>query len=539
MLAGTGRLIQLYLRRDRFKLPVAIAGFVALLFSVIPLLRETYGDQASLDALYQTFSISPAGLFMTGPMDDASLGGLMSVETLLWWGLLIAFINTMLVIRHTRHNEEIGAQELLLSAQVHRGAGLLAALMVAAMANVVIVVGTGLVMTLESAWTTQSAWLFAVSMGLFGMVWAAVAAVVAQLTQSGRAANGMLAGLVGLSFLVRGIGDFMGKIGQAGLHEPAWYSYLSPLGWLQMTRPLTAPDWWPLAVMATFTLAAISLAFILLNLRDVGSGLLPARQGRERAKGWLLTPLGLTWRLQRNVFMGWLVGVVVTVATIGALVPQMNQVLESTDSMRQMVGIDGASDELVPAFMSAMMAITAIMVFAYTIHGMMRLRAEESYGHLESLLSTRLSRASWLWRHVAIILIGSTIMLAAIGLILALIINSSSDIMVGVGEYTLAGLSYLPLALLFIGLYVLLFAILPRLTTGLVWVYFGFVAFIAWLGPMLGIDDDIARLSAMEHLATPPVESIDIVPLIVISGLAVALLAIGSISWRKRDLLDS
>lgn len=538
-MAGLGVMIRLIIRRDRIKLPLWIIGFVLLLVAMIPLLRDMYGDQESLDTMHTTFSANPAGLFMTGPMDEPTFGAFMTLETLLWWGVAIAFINALLIVRHTRHNEEIGAQELLLSGQLHRASGLMAALVVAFGVNAVIAFGLALgVEAMSSEWSTSQSWLYAVAMGVFGFVWAGLAAVVVQLVESARGANGILAGLIGGGFVLRGIGDFMGTTGESGVHEPAWVSYLSPFGWLQTTRPLTQPDWQPLVVMLVFTLAMVALGFLLLSRRDVGEGLLPSRKGNLRASRLLASPLGLTLYLQRGVFIGWFLAVLAMVSTIGALVPQMGDIFDSSDSMRQTIEAIGGAGALVPSFMSAMMAIVCLMVFAYALHGLGRLRSEEASGHLENLLATSLPRFKWAGLHVAVVFMGGLLMLAATGGLLALLTNSLSEHNLDIREYTLAGLSYAPVLLVFMALYLLLFGLLPRLAGGVTWLYFGFVAFALWLGPIVQLNQAIMNLSVLEHLSAPPAESIETFPLVVLTLVSVFVATIGVLAWRRRDLIE-
>jgi ABC-2 type transport system permease protein len=93
---------------------------------MIPVLSETYAKPETLEALFGQFSTVPAGLFLTGPMDGADFGSLFTIETVLWWGLVIAFMNTLLVVRHTRQSEETGAMEMLLSTRASRFAPLAA-----------------------------------------------------------------------------------------------------------------------------------------------------------------------------------------------------------------------------------------------------------------------------------------------------------------------------------------------------------------------------------------------------------------------------
>lgn len=536
-MAGLWTLIKLILRRDRIKLPLWIVGFVLLLVAMVPLLQDVYGDPESLVTMYATLNLNPAMLFMVGPMDEPTFGAFMMVETLLWWGLAIAFINTLLIVRHTRHNEEIGTQELLLSGQVHRAAGLVAALIVAFGVNGAIAVGIGVGMeAMDPAWGTGQSWLYAIAMGAFGFVWAAIAAVVVQLVESGRSANGMLAGLIGVGFLLRGAGDFLGRTNVDGIHEPAWLSALSPFGWLQATRPLTMSEWWPLVISGGVASVAIIVSLLLLARRDVGAGLLPSRAGIVRASRFLRTPLGLAWHLQKNVFTGWFIGLVVMVGTIALFVPQMGEIFDSADGMRQTIEAIGGVGALIPSFMSAMISIACLMVFGYAIHALGRLRSEESSGSLESVLATKLSRLKWIGQHLAIILGGSVVMLMVVGLLLSVMTNAFSDYRADIGEYVLAALSYAPVLLAFVGIYVLLFGVLPRLAGGVVWLYFGFVAFALWLGPIVQLEQWIMNLSLMEHLATPPLESIDWLPLSLIAMGSLAGLLIGVAAFCKRDI---
>jgi ABC-2 type transport system permease protein len=539
MLRGTGTLIGLILRRDRLKLPIWIVCIVAFLLAMVPLLRDVYGDEASLTSLYQTFGANPAGLFLTGPMDAPSFGALMTIETILWWGLAVAFMNVLLVVRHTRQNEEMGAQELILSGQVHRGTGLVAVLVVALLANSAIAVGIGAGFgMLDTPWSADQGWLYGLAMGLFGFVWAAIAAVVVQLVASARSANGILAGLIGAAFLLRGIGDFMGRADTAGLMQPTWLSWLSPFGWLQATRPLTFPEWWPLLIPVGITVAFMTAAFFLLGKRDVGAGILPSRKGRARASAFLRTPIGLTWHLQKNIFIGWLIGVVAMVVTIGVLVPQMSHVYESSEATKSLIAAMGGTGAIIPAFLSAMLSIVILMVIAYAVQGLGKLRSEESSGHLENLLATRFSRFKWLTLHAAVVTVGGACMLALSGAVLAWCVDVASDYQIDIWEYTVAGLSYFPLLLVFVGAYILLFGIVPRVAGVVVWVYYGFVAFMSWLGPLLKLNQQILDVSVMTHIAAAPAEEIIVRPLVIMLAVAVGCIVIGGVLWRHRNLQE-
>jgi ABC-2 type transport system permease protein len=330
----------------------------------------------------------------------------------------------------------------------------------------------------------------------------------------------------------------MGSVGANGLIRPEWFSYLSPFGWTQATRALTFPDWWPLLVPAVFIVVVIPLAFWLLGLRDLGEGLLPSRAGRARATASLRTPLGFTWYIQRNVFIGWFVGVISLIATIGALVPEMSKVFNSTDTVRMLIESIGGTGALVPAFLSTMLALGVIAITGYVIQGMGKLRAEESSGHTENLLATRLSRYRWLGLHVGMVLLLALVMLVLSGAVMALMTNFGSDYNVDVFDYILAAVSYFPIMLAFAGLYVLLFGLVPRLAGTIVWTYFGFMAFSTWIGPMVGFPEWLMNLSVIKHFASAPASDIQIMPVVVVSVVGVALLTAGTIAWRQRNLVE-
>ena len=165
MFTGFWPLIKLIFRRDRVKLPVWIICFTVFLLWMIPLLKEMYSDADTLATLYQTFALNPAGIFLTGMMDGPTFGALITIETVLWWGLAIAFMNILLIVRHTRQNEEMGAQELIQSCRVGRWASLLAVLKVAFLTNMIITVALGFGMTLlTDQWSASQSWLYALSM---------------------------------------------------------------------------------------------------------------------------------------------------------------------------------------------------------------------------------------------------------------------------------------------------------------------------------------------------------------------------------------
>ncbi len=72
-------------------------------------------------------------------------------------------------------------------------------------------------------------------------MFAAVAGVAAQLTESSGAAHSIALAAFALAYLLRIIGDAGGQ-----QSELSWLSWLSPLGWVRLTRAFCGERWWVL-----------------------------------------------------------------------------------------------------------------------------------------------------------------------------------------------------------------------------------------------------------------------------------------------------
>jgi ABC-2 type transport system permease protein len=209
--------------------------------------------------------------------DPASLGALAMLKMSGLGAALVAVLAILIVVRHTRAEEEAGRLELLGATVVGRYAPVTAALLVA--------LGSNLVLGLLTTLGLLGAGLPAAGSVAFGLGWAgvgiafaAIAAVAAQLISGARAAIGIAVATLGLAYLLRAVGD------TAGADGPSWLSWLSPIGWGQQIRPYAGERWWVLLLLAGFAVLVASGAYALVARRDLGAGLLPGR-GR-RATEW-------------------------------------------------------------------------------------------------------------------------------------------------------------------------------------------------------------------------------------------------------------
>ncbi|MGW5949929.1 hypothetical protein ACWFRN_33725, partial [Streptomyces celluloflavus] len=126
-LAGTGTLLRLALRRDRLLIPawvLALGLAVASTGSAFETLYATAAERAGLAASMNANSSLRA---LYGPVFSDSVGGLVAWRMAGLGAVLAAVMSLLIVVRHTREEEETGRQELLSAAVVGRRAPLTAA----------------------------------------------------------------------------------------------------------------------------------------------------------------------------------------------------------------------------------------------------------------------------------------------------------------------------------------------------------------------------------------------------------------------------
>ena len=152
-------------------------------------------------------SASPAIVGMYGPIANPDNPDSFAIfKTLLLRRRCVALLAIVLVRRHTRTEEEAGRTELVGAGAVGRRAPLTAA--------VILAVGTVLVASLLAALSligsglgSRGSWAFGLAWATVGLTFTGVAAVAAQLTDDHPGAGAWAFGALGVSYLLRAIGD--------------------------------------------------------------------------------------------------------------------------------------------------------------------------------------------------------------------------------------------------------------------------------------------------------------------------------------------
>lgn len=122
-LTGTAGLVRLALRRDRLLIPAWVGLFAAMAAFSASATVGLYPNEASRVEAANTINSASATVALYGPIyDPTSLGALSITKLTAVYAALLSILMVMLVVRHTRAEEEAGRRRtrLALVALPHR-----------------------------------------------------------------------------------------------------------------------------------------------------------------------------------------------------------------------------------------------------------------------------------------------------------------------------------------------------------------------------------------------------------------------------------
>jgi ABC-2 type transport system permease protein len=524
-LTGTLGLLRLYLRRDRIVLPSWVLLLSVPLASVyIGSIETVFPTAAQRAAFAASIMASPAQRALYGNVYNDSVGAVGIWKAGVFHALVgVAVILT--VIRHTRAEEESGRTELLDSTAVGRYASLTAALILTFGASI----ATGLIGTaglLTTDVPASGSLAFGLALAGSGLVFSAVAAVSAQLSTGARTARGIAFAVLGSAFALRAVGDA----------STGTLSWLSPLGWSLQVRPYAGERWWVLLLHLVTTVVLTITAYMLLLRRDIGGGLIADRAGAPAASATLSGPFGLAWRLQRATLLAWTIGLCLYGALLGSVVDTIGSTVAGSGMISDIVSRLGGSQVLEDAFITISFSFLAVAAAAMAISSTLRLHQEESNLRGETLLAGAVGRIRWAASHILIAIAGAAVAILAAGLVAGLTYGIASGDVGGrlPAVLTVAALQ-LPAIWMLAAVTIALFGLVPRFTP----VAWGaLVAFIALylLGSLDGLPHWLINLQPFTHAQRTPGGPFDATPVIWLLLIDAALLVVGLLAFRRRDL---
>lgn len=526
--AGSRRLLRLALREDRLRIALWTLGLTATALFTVPSVESAYGGAEGMQARAEV-AANPAAVLINGPTfstTEPSLGSAIASELGMSVFLATGVMSILLVTRHTRAEEDSGRSDLVRAHPVGRSAPTVAALGSMAAAN--LAVASGLFLGLQGHGLAQlDTVAFALAVLASGLVWGALATVTAHVASHARTANGLALGLLGASFVLRGLGDARDPVDGTAL------SWVSPLAWLQQMRPFLELRWWPLALTLALAALLFGLASALGARRDLGAGLVPARRGREHAGRWLSSPVGLAWHELRGDVVGWAAGLAAFAVLFGAMTSTMVDALADVPMMEDWLALD--PDAVTNTLLASLLIYLTLGSAVFAVVAAVHLRHEEVAGTAAVAVVRGPGRMRWLGSWLLVVVASTALVqvVAAAGLGVGLAVDTGDRS--APADLALDSLAHLPGLLVFVGLVVALLGLAPRLVR-LAWALVAWALLASMLGGLLRLPPWAMNLSPVEAGPRVPYEEVTAGPVLLLLGLALALTAAGVVGFRRRDL---
>ncbi len=527
-LDGTRELLRLAWRRDRVIVPTSVLGLVLLAVGSAQATLALYPDDSSAAQGLAEIVGNPAVLAMYGPINAASADALAVFKTVMMGAVLTSVLALVIVRRHTRTEEEEGRLELVGSGAVGRWAPLAAGVVVAVVA-VVLAAGLSVAGLLALGMDPAGSLAFGAAWLTAGLAQVGVAALAVQLASTTRGAGGLAFGFLGVTYVLRAAADASDS---DAVHTLGW---LSPLGWAGRIEPYGLDRSWLLLLGLAVLLAGLAAALVVLDRRDLGGGVLPARVGRARGGDLLSSPLGLVARLATGTVVGWVIGLVAGGVVVGSLLGAVGSLVDNPQMQQVLERLGGSAGTVEDIFLATETKFVAAAVTAAGVALVLRLAAAERSGLGEAVLSTPTSRVRWYLAHVSVGVVATALFMAVIGLTVGLAGARASEAAPGPGATLGAFLSTLPAIWLVVGVTALLAGWRPRLAPA-AWAVLLVGFTLGELGPTMRLPGWVVDLSPFAHLSQLPGGDFAAAGAAVMTAAAVALVAAGALAYRQRDV---
>lgn len=517
-LAGLGGLLRLALRRERWWIGWTAFAFFATYLATATQMSKLAGDLADRVALQQSMAATPAFRLLLGNFTHPdTVASTVSWRVGLFMAGALAVLAAMTVVRHTRAEEEADRTELLGAGSIGRLAPQAAAVIVAVVMVIVSSAAASLGMVGQGG-TARQLVAAAVALALPSFAAIGLAAIAAEVATTARAAKGLSIGMVLLLYVLRGVTDLRG-------HDTA--RQLNPFGWIDAVDAFGSIGWWPLGAAVLTLLLLWAAAAASARRRDLGAGLLHVGTGPGRARS-LRGPGTLEVRLGWRNLAGWAVVVGLFGVFIGSVKTDLDDFVGDSVQLKQMLESLGGTGALLDAYESVMAQLFGIAAAFWAIAHVGAARGEEAAGRLETTLATATARSRVLLTTAAAAFVGVVVLQLVAGL---------SDGLVGGGlrSAVAANLARVPAAWVLAAVAVLIHAARPAWFSA-AWLLALFSVLVGPYGDLLGVPEWLRSWSVFQHVPNVPVADVAWTPLVVMTAMALVLVAVAVLCFARRDV---
>jgi ABC-2 type transport system permease protein len=522
---GTGILTRQALRRDRVISPIWVAIVALLVYASASAVPTLYHTAAERIHAAEAINNNPAVVALYGRILDVnSVGELAMTKMTVLYAIFVAILMVILVRRHTRVEEESGRLELVGGTAVGRDAPLTSAVVEAVILSVIIGLVAALANIAGGLPAAGSIAFGAMWTGL-GIVTAAITLLACQFSASARTCAAIAAGAIGVLYVLRAVGD-------TSAH---WVSWLSPFGWNTQFRAWSQPRWWMLLLYIGSAAVLIAVAQLLRSRRDLGSGLLAARPGRATGSPRLADAITLSLRVHSGAIIMWSVACAALGIVFGAIAPGISNLLDSPNAA-QLIARLGGPGALADTLVAAVFSLVAVVITCFAISVIGHTGGDEADGRTEAVLATATSRSRWFAATALIAFGGILWLLFLLGFFLWLGYGVAG---VPAGAHTAriipGALAWAPAAWLVASIAMALFAF-RRSWTAIGWALPAIALVLTLVGELLKWPDWLTGISPYAHVPQMPSAEFVLRPELVMTGIAVVVLAAAWWRFTRRDI---
>jgi ABC-2 type transport system permease protein len=437
-----------------------------------------------------------------------------------------AVFGVLAAVRALRADEDSGRMELVLASPVGRGT---------AFASSMTAIGVGIsILWLMSAAgyvvgglaVAGSAYL-ALATASVAAVFVGVGAIFSQLAPTRRSALELGSAAVAAFLLLRVVADTVSGAG--------WLRWATPLGWAEEMRPFTGARPAVVLLPVAATVLLLVIAARIAATRDVGTGILRTRDTAAPRLALLSSPTAQALRTERGTLIAWAGCFAAFAVILGMIAPSISSAGISVGIRKGIAKLGSGSIFTPTGYVAFVFIFFILAVCLFVCAQVAAARHEEADEQLETLLALPVGRLRWLGGRLLLAAGGA----AALSLIAGLITwagATSQGVSLPLWRMLEAGANCLPIAVLFLGIAALAYAVVPRASSG---ISYGLVtvAFLWYLvGAVSGAPNWLVKATPFAHIGFVPAQ-----PFRVLAAVAMAAggaLAIGAALavFRRRDL---
>lgn len=526
---GTSKIMYILYRQHRVKMIIWILGLVGIPLLSAVSYSEIYVNPEDIYGFMATMG-NPAMIAMLGPaydMNGANIGTVFATELLLFTMIAVVVMNILLASSCTRDDEEEGRLELIQSLPTGRVAYITGAGILILIVNMLITLlsGIGLALIGENSMSIEASFLYGSLIGSIGLFFAALTILFAQLANTSRGANGLSFGALIIFYLLRAIGDVKNE----------YLSYLSPLGWATRSSVFYKNIWWPVGALLLGTVLLVMVSMHFNKNRDINSGILPNKSGRNYAPAYLKSPVGLAWKLERINLIVWIICIFLMSAAFGAILGDMETYFSDMEILKAFFNND-TNVSMIQQYINLLIGILSIFSGIPAVTTILKLKKEERLGYIQNLYVQGTSRGRIIGSYAILAVISTCIMQLSIGLGLYVSSSISLESSISFSDTLASAMVYLPSLWFLVGIALLLVGLYPK-ATGFVWAYIVFDFLVLYLADLLSLPQWIVSLSVFHHIPQLSIESMNWMSVIGISLGSILLTIIGYIGYYKRDMM--